>query len=136
MIGMFLPGALSGVQVFDLEKVYSVGLNKQSTTLAFLSSFQMKALTGLPEVALRPEGIAVLLWRRPRRPWPKSRFFYQLRKPRPGPLRSRSIANRCLTIVNTWRARPSRSEPAGLLSAGGERSEERRVGKECRSRWS
>jgi hypothetical protein len=36
-------------QLFVRENVYSVGLKRQSRTLAFVSSFQIEARTGLPE---------------------------------------------------------------------------------------
>ena len=57
----------------------------------------------------------------------------------------RAIVGLCALFLMIGAGLPVRADPAGLLGAGtdalhqgqwDDRSEERRVGKECRSRWS
>ena len=42
----------------------------------------------------------------------------------------------CMLHEQTWQCRVASGSTSTITSCGGQRSEERRVGKECRSRWS
>ena len=49
---------------------------------------------------------------------------------------TKSVSNEKAVIRTVGVAKPSQSTDEVVIAVGAERSEERRVGKECRSRWS